>query len=417
MPICRKIDMHILFLSQVLPYPLDAGPKVRAYYTLRYLASKHKVTLLSFIRPTDPPAAVDHLRSLCAAVYTLPMVRSAWRDGWHLMRSLVTDKPFLIARDWLPEMADLVERIIHEVGDIDAVHADQLWMAPYALHAKRAANGHQPQIVLDQHNAVFQIPRRLAAHEDNPLKRLVLALEARKLVRFEQETCRAFDHVAWVTEEDRMALSHTHTNGHSANQPGHETTIPISVDPSTTPTVQPRTNRRRVTFLGGMHWPPNAEGIAWFAREVWPCVQAQAPDSTLTLIGKQPPDLFSKDLKAPPQSIDITGYVEDLQPYLEETAVFIVPLHAGGGMRVKILDAWCWGLPVVSTTIGAEGLAARHEENLLLADSAEAFAAAVVRLLNSPQQAEEIGRGGRQTVEMQYDWRHIYQAWDKIYKC
>jgi hypothetical protein len=230
--------MHILFLTQVLPYPLDAGPKVRAYYTLRYLASKHKVTLLSFVRPSDPPAAVDHLRSLCAAVHTLPMLRSPWRDGWHLLRSLATDSPFLIARDWMPEMAWLIERIVHESGAIDAVHADQLWMAPYALHAKEAANGRQPQIVLDQHNAVFQIPRRLAEHEGNPLKRLVLSLEARKLVRFEQETCRQFDHVAWVTEEDRMALRQTQTNGHASGQK-EELTIPICVDPQSTRTAQP----------------------------------------------------------------------------------------------------------------------------------------------------------------------------------
>jgi glycosyltransferase involved in cell wall biosynthesis len=408
--------MHILFLTQVLPYPLDAGPKVRAYYTLRYLASKHKVTLLSFVRPSDPPAAVDHLRSLCAAVHTLPMLRSPWRDGWHLLRSLATDSPFLIARDWMPEMAWLIERIVHESGAIDAVHADQLWMAPYALHAKEAANGRQPQIVLDQHNAVFQIPRRLAEHEGNPLKRLVLSLEARKLVRFEQETCRQFDHVAWVTEEDRMALRQTQTNGHASGQK-EELTIPICVDPQSTRTVQPRNHRCRVTFLGGMHWPPNAEGIAWFAREVWPRVQAQVPDSVLTLIGKQPPALFTKDLNAPPESIDVTGYVEDLNPYLEETAVFIVPLHAGGGMRVKILDAWCWGLPVVSTAIGAEGLAACHGQNLLLADSAEEFAAAVVQLLQKPDLAKTIGYGGRQTVEAQYNWQHIYQAWDKIYLC
>jgi glycosyltransferase involved in cell wall biosynthesis len=166
-----------------------------------------------------------------------------------------------------------------------------------------------------------------------------------------------------------------------------------------------------------MHWPPNAEGIAWFAREVWPRVQAQVPDSVLTLIGKQPPALFTKDLNAPPESIDVTGYVEDLNPYLEETAVFIVPLHAGGGMRVKILDAWCWGLPVVSTAIGAEGLAACHGQNLLLADSAEEFAAAVVQLLQKPDLAKTIGYGGRQTVEAQYNWQHIYQAWDKIYLC
>ena len=111
----------------------------------------------------------------------------------------------------------------------------------------------------------------------------------------------------------------------------------------------------------------------------------------------------------------LAGFVEDLQPYLAETAVFIVPLHAGGGMRVKILDAWCWGLPVVSTGIGAEGLAVRDGENMLIADNAEAFVAAVLRLLREPDLAMHLSRAGQCTVDECYSWRKIYRAWDDIY--
>jgi glycosyltransferase involved in cell wall biosynthesis len=130
----------------------------------------------------------------------------------------------------------------------------------------------------------------------------------------------------------------------------------------------------------------------------------------LTVIGKSPP----AGLAGP--AVEVTGYVLELTPYLAETGVFLVPLHAGGGMRVKILDAWSWGLPVVSTTIGAEGIAAVDGENILLADTAPAFARAVTRILKEPALARRLSRNGRQTVLEKYNWRTAYLAWDGVYQ-
>ena len=395
--------MNILFLSQILPYPLDAGPKTRAYYVLRYLAQGHRVTLLSFVREADRPTALDHLRTFCDAVYTVQMRRSRLRDAQYLAQSLGADTPFLIARDTAPEMAERVRQLMGS-GEFDAVHADQLWMAPYALLARDAAPPQRrPYLVLDQHNAVFQIPRRLAHNEGNIFKRRVLELEARKLLRYEVAVCDRFDHVAWVTREDFAALP-------TVGAPS--TIIPICVDPHRQPPLARRPDARRVTFLGGLHWPPNAEGMAWFAREVWPQVQAQAPEAVLTVIGKDPPQALL-DLKGP--QIEITGYVDDPRPYLAETAAFIVPLHAGGGMRVKILDAWQWGLPLVTTTIGAEGIRVRDGYNALVADTAQALADAVAHLLRDSRLAHRIASAGRATVEAEYDWRSVYRAWQAIY--
>ena len=190
------------------------------------------------------------------------------------------------------------------------------------------------------------------------------------MARYEVETCQKFEHVVWVTEQDRAAIASL-ANGQGAFM--DDPVIPISVDPRTTMPVARNSRARRVTFLGGMHWPPNAEGVSWFAREVWSLVQQEVPDAVLTVIGKNPPASLSQ-VNGQLQNVDVPGYVSDITPYISETAVFIVPLHAGGGMRVKILDAWNWGLPVVSTPIGAEGLRYVDGENLLLADNAEKFA-------------------------------------------
>lgn len=150
-------------------------------------------------------------------------------------------------------------------------------------------------------------------------------------------------------------------------------------------------------------------------RQVWPRVHRRMPDAVLTIIGKSPPASLSSVVHGLP-SVEVTGYVDDPTPYLSATGAFIVPLFAAGGMRVKILDAWCWGLPIVSTSIGAEGIDYRAGENIFIADEPAEFAAAVVRLLNRPELANGVRRRGRQWVEERYDWHQVYQRWDEVYE-
>lgn len=401
--------MRILFLSQVLPYPLDAGPKVRSYYVLRYLAQHHEVTLVSFVRSTDTAEAVNHLRSFCRAVHTVPITRSRLQDGFYFFKSLATGQPFIIERDWRANMAEELGNLVKN-QHFEAIHADQLWMAPYALWARQQANGSHPRVMLDQHNAVYMIPQRMALGETSWLKRAVLKLEANKLADYEVETCRHFDHVAWVTREDFTAVQ-----GLSPNTPiPNSGVIPICGDPGAQPMIQRQPTAQRITFVGGLHYPPNAQGILWFAEKCFPHVLAQAPDAILTVIGKQPPPEL-QSLQLPAKNLEVTGYVDDPRPYLAETAVFIVPLLAGGGMRVKIVDGWTWGMPIVSTTVGAEGIETEPGKTMLIADTPTEFAQATLQLWQNRAEADHLAQAGRRWVMEKYNWTKAYQQWDRIY--
>ncbi|MCB0164413.1 MAG: glycosyltransferase [Anaerolineae bacterium] len=395
--------MRLLFLSQVLPYPLDAGPKMRSYFVLRHLVQHHEVTLVTFVRETDKAEYISHLADLCHAVHTVPMPRTPIREARFLLKSIITQEPFLITRDYVAAMMEKL-RALTNSQTFDAVHADQLWMAEYALAVKKM----QPstKIILDQHNAVQLIPQRLAENETNAIKKIILAREARLLARYEPKVCQQFDHVVWVTQEDYQAV-----NGHSGSTNGHlpSTVIPICADPVQVEPIPVTENRHRITFLGGLHWPPNAEGILWFAKHVFPQVKAAIPEAILTVIGKNPPAGLEGD------GVEVTGYVIDPKPYLAETAAFIVPLYAGGGMRVKILDAWSWGLPIISTTIGAEGIQTAHGKDILIADTPDEFAQAVIRVCRDPELAQQLAKNGRQSVIEKYNWQTIYAAWDKVY--
>jgi glycosyltransferase involved in cell wall biosynthesis len=194
----------------------------------------------------------------------------------------------------------------------------------------------------------------------------------------------------------------------------HSTLIPICVDPADRALVERVAAPRSVLHLGTMFWPPNIDGVLWFAERAFPRVLEHAPEASFTIVGKNPPEVV-ESLPQRVRNIHVTGYVPDPGPYLKQAAAFIVPLHAGGGMRVKIVDAWGWGLPIVSTTIGAEGIEVRDSENILLADTPEDFAAAVLHLLKEPAAGERLRANGRAWVEERYNWRRIYPAWDQIY--
>jgi len=395
-----------------MPYPLDAGPKVRAYYTLRHLAANgHAVTLVSFIRSSDTPEAVEHLRNYCERVVTVPIERTRWQDGLALARSLLTGQPLLIARDHSAPMYARLQTLVDECH-FDAIHADQLWMAPYALaaRARAALQSERPRLILDQHNAVYLLTRRMAAQARNPIARLGYRRESVRMAAYEAQTCLAFDRVVTVTDEDRQYLLQLYPNG---RQPRFSNVIPICLELESNTVENRLPNASTILFLGGMHWPPNADGVEWFAEHVLSLIRVHVPEARFTAIGKQPPQSLRAEVLA--GHIHLPGYVEDVRPFWRNSGVFVVPLRAGGGMRVKILDAWAWGVPVVSTTVGAEGLACSSGNNVLLADSAEEFAQAVVQVLTDQDLATRLAQGGRATLEKYYDWRTVYAAWDEVY--
>ncbi len=386
---------------------------------LRYLAQRHQVCLVAFSRADDMPEALAHLKEFCSKVSTVSMQRSRMRDGLALAGSWLRGESFIIRRDSVPEMVALVrEELLN--GGYDVVHADQLWMAQYALQAADLAEDgriERPRLIFDEHNACYQIFQRLAEGEPAMLKRIALEREWRALQRFEAKACSRFDHVVTVTGEDReilepMAAAVAAQSGQAGPR---FSTIPICVDTELVPPVKVVGDSPQVLHLGTMFWPPNVEGVLWFAREVWPLVRSQIPEAAFTVVGKNPPEEI-RSLVGQGPGITITGYVADPQPYLERAKAFIVPLFSAGGMRVKIVDGWRWGLPIISTTIGAEGIQYQDGENILIADQPQPFADCVVRVLQDETLNRRLRKSGRSWAEKNYNWQSVYPEWDQVYQ-
>ena len=403
----------VLFLTQVLPYPLDSGPRVRQYHMLRHLASQHQVKLVSFVRPDDTPEAVQHLQSLCQAVYTVPMRRSAWRNLRAGAKSLLTGLPAVIVRDEIREMFDVLKQVTEAVG-FDVIHADQLSMALYGRWAKKISP--MSHSLLDEHNAVYLLAQQLASREINPIRRALVAREARAMAAYEAAMCRAYDAVLTVIPEDRDRLLALFAPAERQRLQEKFAVIPICVDPDRIEPARPALRPEdgpTILHIGTMFWPPGVAGVLWFARQVLPCIHQQLPGARFVIVGKSPPPEV-RALTSDPR-VEVTGYVGDPSPYIATADAFVVPLHIGEGMRVKILDAWSWGLPIISTPIGAEGIQVRPGENIMIAAGAEEFASAVVSVLTDRSLNERLRAAGRSWVEANYAWQTAYARVDEVY--
>lgn len=411
--------MRVLFLSQIVPYPPDAGPRVKTWQVLRYLVERgHQVTLACFVRPEEE-AYLPAVRQLCARVYTVQMRRSRLADIGHWLRSQSTGRPFLIERDDLPAMRSLVNRLIAS-GEVDVLHADQFSMAQFGITGGvRNRSQKQPFLIFDAHNAVWTIVVRMLQTAPLWLKPVV-ALEARRVKRYEGMIVRDADHTLVVTEPDRQAILQA-VEASGADPAGRVqdpliTVIPIAVDTKQLHPVTRQPGSNNLVTLGTLHYPPNADGIRWFAREAFPLIQKQAPACRLTIIGKNPPKDFLKLAEHSGGAITVTGYVPDLVPYLEQAALMVIPVRAGGGMRVRILEAFSRGIPVVTTTVGLEGIEAVPGRDVLVADTPEDLAASVMRLMGDHDLQERLSHNSRKLAESLYDWRVALQKLDGVYE-
>jgi glycosyltransferase involved in cell wall biosynthesis len=256
--------------------------------------------------------------------------------------------------------------------------------------------------LLFTHNVEAEIWRRHTETATNPVRRVLYAQQWRRMQRFEQRTMARFDRVLTVSDVDRLTFHRLYAGASRVPT----TVVPTGVD--TTYFQPPGTVARRpahLVFVGSMDWLPNEDGVLAFCRETLPVIRAAVPEVTLSIVGRDPTAAVQR--LADGERIVVTGRVDDVRPALHEAAVSVVPLRIGGGTRLKIYESMAAGTPVVSTTIGAEGLPGEHGRHLLIADHPSAFAAAVIALLRDPLRRDAMATAARRFVVDHFDWSAV----------
>ena len=241
------------------------------------------------------------------------------------------------------------------------------------------------------------------------------------MAEYEVQTYRQFDRVVWVSQKDLEGVSSIADLPRRMNRIAadykvlskNNSIIPICVDAVETAPVDRVPETDEILFVGGMHWPPNVDGVIWSSMEVLPLVKEERPHACFVVVGKQPPEA----IKAMGKQMIAPGYVNNIDRYWAIARVFVVPLRAGGGMRVQILDVWSRGIQIVSTTMGAEVITYQPGRDRLIVVTAEYFALVVQKIFTDDNLARLLSHSDRRTLEDCYNWRKIYSAWDVIYGC
>jgi polysaccharide biosynthesis protein PslH len=385
--------MRVVLLTQVAPNPPDAGPRIKTHFLLRTLASEHSVDLITFVRSDEEAEAARALHPWCRSVTTIPLQRRRYLEPYYVVNGWARRVPFLVARDARRAFADAVRARIAS-GDVDVLHADQLSMAQYLT----LADGTRVKTVFDAHNAVWELVRTMVSRQPTPLHRLMAEVEWRLLRRFEGSATSRSDLTLVVADQDRQSLSA------AAGTVAHTCLVPIGVEVQEQRPVPHNPQAIRILSVATMHYPPNAEAIRWFRDAIWPKVHQACPDLEVDIVGSRPPEDISRWRDDDP-GVQVHGYVPCIDSLYADAAVFIVPLKAGSGVRVKILEAMARGVCVVSTSIGAEGLDLIHREHLMVADTEEEFSRAILELAACPSLRRSLSTAARQRVLERYDWR------------
>jgi glycosyltransferase involved in cell wall biosynthesis len=391
---------RILFICNKSPWPEKEGGSIAMNRLIEGLADAgNKVKVLAVnsekyhVNPEDIPAdyrsktgielvPVDLTVKLFPAFFNLFS-----QESYHVRRFIS-----------LAFRKKLIEILQKETFDV--VQMETLFMAPYIDTVHRYSRA---KIVLRAHNIEHLIWKRMAGATRNPLKKLYLRHLFTTLEKYEKQVLDHFDAILPITEKDALFFR---TYCHKPVK-----TIPFGIDlrnysPATTPA------EHALFHIGAMNWMPNEEGISWFLKEVWPALLQKYPGIKLYLAGRAMP-AWLKNLEQ--KNVTIVGEVPDARRFILSKSIAIAPLFSGSGVRIKIIESMALGKAVISTTLGAEGISCTHGKDIVLADTAGAFADAVGELFAHPEKAAELGKNARKLIETQHDNRKIIDELERFY--
>jgi glycosyltransferase involved in cell wall biosynthesis len=249
--------------------------------------------------------------------------------------------------------------------------------------------------------------RRRAINEPNLFKKLYLLVESYKLRKYEERNCNKFNMNITVSEDDKLMLKKT-------SPLSRIEVVENGVDVDLFKKKINHNNTNRLIFAGRMDQYSNVDAIMQFCRNVWPLVKEKFPEMRFSVIGNNPPQKLL-DMARDDERIEVLGYVDDVRPYFAGATISICPIRDGGGTRLKILDAMAMGMPIISTTIGCEGIDVSPGKNVLIADTPEEIVNSIGKLINDDMLREKLSNYARITVENKYSWNIIGQKLNKYY--
>jgi glycosyltransferase involved in cell wall biosynthesis len=366
------------------------------HHILRLLAARHEVTVAAFGGPDEARAYQEAYGDRLAAVHMVPFRWTTRHRRLAQFLAFWKEKSYFYSAVMSAPMEATLRRLVKET-DFDVVLTEFSSMGCYTFETGAVK-------VLDSHNIEYDNFRRVWEKTSSPLRKLHYYDEYKKFAREEMVNYRNQDAVFFTSERDRALVA--------GRLPGVRTeVVPNGVDSAYFAPSDAVPDPYALVFTGAMSYVPNNDGALWFLDEVFPLVLREIPEASVSIVGIQPPKEL---LRRNGPHVTVTGYVDDVRPYVHRASAFVVPLRMGGGTRLKVLEAMAMRKPIVSTRIGCEGIDVRDDESILMADDPASFAAAVVRVLRDAALRARLTEAGAALVRSSYDWEVIGASVERL---
>jgi sugar transferase (PEP-CTERM/EpsH1 system associated) len=389
--------MEILCLTSRLPYPPDRGDRLRAFNFIKTLASEHELSLVSFIAHPSEQENIGPLGAFCRSVRLVRV--STQRSALTAALNLWRREPLQVLYYRSRAMQHLIAQVLSEQR-FDVAYIHLFRMAAYL--------GGYPQLyrVVDLTDVISREVTRSLPYR-TPFWRCVYSIEKPRIERYERHVAKTFEESWLISQADREALA-------PACPGANIRVVTNGVDRDRFYPTGQACEPNRLLFVGHMGVPHNVDAVSHLVRDVLPLIQQQIPACTVRIVGANPNDEV-QSLAGDP-AVEVTGFVQDLNSELNQAAIFVAPLRFAAGVQNKILEAMAAGRPVVTTSVVNEGLGARPEDEILVADDAEAMASLCVRLLKNRSLREQLGQAGLSYVGRNHNWANVLVRMREIEK-
>lgn len=382
-------------------WPITSGGRLRSFHILHALSQHNELTVLTTHTATENGLELSEQLPRCTV------------DSFLLTAPKHNSKRFLsfLAASWLsPLPVDIYKfqcaALRERAESLLATEQFDVCIADFLTAVPNTPVTTTTPVILFSHNVEYMIWQRLFENEKSRARRFLLAIETRKMRSYETFACNTTAATIAVSDKDAQMLQKTSPRARISS-------VPTGVDidffkPDTD--IEPLANS--LVFSGSMDWQPNEDAMLFFMQSILPIIRADIPTATLSIVGRNPSELLRKVAKQ--CDVNISGTVPDIRPWLSRASVYIVPLRIGGGTRLKIFEALAMAMPVISTTIGAEGLELSDGIHLQRADSPEEFASQVIALLGDETRRQALGAAGRLLMETHYGWNRVAQHFEDL---
>lgn len=381
--------MKILLLSNKVPYPANDGSSIAIESMIDgLLANKAEVHLLSINTNKHYKSKNDILNNKPEKLKMEWVNVNTDITAINTIKNLLGKEAFHVSRFWSEDFEDKLSTYL-KTYNFDIIQLEGLSMAVYLPLIKKNS---EAKISLRAHNAEYQIWLRTAANESNLFYKAYLNIQVKRLKRFEIQVLKEINALVTITDEDLKIFM---DQGFAKKS----LTIPCGINTSENHNRQIPKPVYDISYIASFDWKPNVQGLDWFIEKVWPLLKKEKPNLTMALAGRKMPEkIEGLDF----DGLEILGEVESMPEFIGSGKINIVPLLAGSGMRIKIIENMALSRPMVSTTIGAEGIKVKNGEDIILEDEPLPFATAILNLLLDEKRRNSIGRAARKTIETHY---------------